>query len=314
MDYTNDFLRDGVVKLGNILDVDKCKNTMKQFYKLKPFNEQFFKENVFIKENEFDESKSHVGSGPRPGRNLTEEIDLEYIEKNPIVQKTLSTILGSDYNIMQKIFVMAPPTNWIPDWWKKKYVDYGHLNICGYVNDEFRDMTYFYGVDYHQDIADYRDRVGDFITFYVYLDDVTSDMSPLHILPKSHIFGVTTQPHDLKAIDNNKILYNDRIGNSSEFDYYSITGSGGSVNFWSVYLLHGTTRSPATNSPRISLRYLIERGKSTEELPIDKFLKTITGPLIQRKSNKDSSYSDGKIQVGKQKGTGLLAGQVNPNL
>ena len=81
-------------------------------------------------------------------------------------------------------------------------------------------MTYFYGVDYHQDIADYRNRVGDFITLYVYLDDVTSDMSPLHILPKSHIFGVTTQPHDLKAIDNNKILYNDRIGNSSEFDYY----------------------------------------------------------------------------------------------
>ena len=101
---------------------------------------------------------------------------------------------------------------------------------------------------------------------------------------------------------------------SSEFDYYSVTGSGGSVNFWSAYILHGTTRSPATNSPRISLRYLIERGKSTEELPIDKFLKTITGPLTQGKSNKDSSYSDGKIQVGKQKGTGLLAGQVNTDL
>jgi ectoine hydroxylase-related dioxygenase (phytanoyl-CoA dioxygenase family) len=132
------------------------------------------------------------------------------------------------------------------------------------------------------DIVDHKNRIGDFITFYVYLEDVTVNMSPLHIIPRSHIFGGTTVPHDLKSLDGNKILYSDRRGKSEEFNSKMLTGTTGSVFFWSPYNLHGTMPTNITNTPRVSLRYLIERGKSTEECIIDKFLKTIDAPLSMK--------------------------------
>jgi hypothetical protein len=61
-----------------------------------------------------------------------------------------------------------------------------------------------------------------------------------------------------------------------------LTGTTGSVFFWSQYNLHGTMPTSTTNTPRVSLRYLIERGKSTEECIIDKFLKTIDAPLSMK--------------------------------
>jgi hypothetical protein len=132
------------------------------------------------------------------------------------------------------------------------------------------------------DIVDHKNRIGDFITFYVYLEDVTVNMSPLHIIPRSHIFGGTTVPHELKSLGGNKILYSDRRGKSEEFNSKMLTGTTGSVFFWSQYNLHGTMPTSTTNTPRVSLRYLIERGKSTEECIIDKFLKTIDAPLSMK--------------------------------
>jgi len=61
-----------------------------------------------------------------------------------------------------------------------------------------------------------------------------------------------------------------------------LTGVAGNVFFWSPYNLHGTMPTSTTNTPRVSLRYLIERGKSTEECIIDKFLKTIDAPLSMK--------------------------------
>jgi len=58
-----------------------------------------------------------------------------------------------------------------------------------------------------------------------------------------------------------------------------LTGAAGSAFFWSEYTLHGTQPTNETTTPRISLRYLIERGSSDKELPIDKFLKKVKGSL-----------------------------------
>ena len=306
MDYTNDFFRDGFVNLGTVLDTDKCNDLLKQFYQLKPFDEQFFKEHVFIKENEYDESKSHIGTGPHPGRNLTEHVNLDFVENNSIIKKTLSKILGDDYHIMQKIFVMGVPENMIPDWYLRRRKD-GYMPLAAFLRSEFYDMTYFSGIDYHQDMIDFSNRIGDFVTLYVYLDDVTSNMSPLHIVPGSHKFGAKDLrkiSNDIKSLDENKIRYTNAEGESEEFDFKMLTGSAGSVYFWSAYTLHGTMPTPKTNTARISLRYLIERGKSTKELPIDKFIKKINGPLTLTKSNKDIE----EFASGKAKGSGLLAG------
>jgi ectoine hydroxylase-related dioxygenase (phytanoyl-CoA dioxygenase family) len=183
---------------------------------------------------------------------------------------------------MGKKFVMGLPENMIPDWINKRSKNLGFVNLCALVRPEFRDMTYFHGIDYHMDIVDHKNRIGDFITFYVYLEDVTVNMSPLHIIPRSHIFGGTTVPHDLKSLGGNKILYSDRRGKSEEFNSKMLTGVAGNVFFWSPYNLHGTMPTSTTNTPRVSLRYLIERGKSTEECIIDKFLKTIDAPLSMK--------------------------------
>ena len=282
LDLEHEFLQEGFVELGPILDVEWCTNIKKQFNKLRPIDVQFFKENVFYKENEFDPEKSHYGTGPGIGRNLTERVNLDFIEKNPIVQETLSKVLGSDYKIMQKIFVMGLPKNMIPDWINERTKNLGFVNLCALVRPEFRDMTYFHGIDYHMDLVDHKNRIGDFITLYIYLENVTANMSPLHIIPRSHIFGGTTVPHDLKSLGGNKILYSDRRGKSEEFNSKMLTGTTGSVFFWSQYNLHGTMPTSITNTPRVSLRYLIERGKSTEECIIDKFLKTIDAPLSMK--------------------------------
>ena len=300
LDLEHEFLQEGFVELGPILDVEWCTNIKKQFNKLRPIDVQFFKENVFYKENEFDPTKSQRGTGPGPGRNLTERVNLDLIEKNPIIQETLSKVLGSDYKIMQKIFVMGLPKNMIPDWINERTKNLGFVNLCALVRPEFRDMTYFHGIDYHMDLVDHENRIGDFITLYVYLENVTANMSPLHVVPKSHIFGATTAPHDLKSLGGNKILYNDRKGNSEEFNFKMLTGAQGSVFFWSEYNLHGTMPTTTTNIPRVSLRYLIERGKSTKECIIDKFLKNIDAPLSTQATTEEN------FEYGNAKGSNLL--------
>ena len=295
MDLEHEFLQEGLVELGPILDVEQCSNLKEQFNKIRPIDAQFFKEKVFYKENEFDPNKSQRGSGPGPGRNLTERVNLDFIEKNSIVQDTLSKVLGSDYKIMQKIFVMGLPENMIPDWIIERSKNIGFVNLCALVRPEFRDMTYFHGIDYHMDLVDHKDRVGDFITLYIYLENVTSKMSPLHVVPKSHIFGATTAPHDLKSLGGNKIQYNNRNGKSAEFNSKVLTGAPGTVFFWSQYNLHGTMPTATTNVPRVSLRYLIERGKTTDECIMDKFLKTIDAPLSTKFTREEGfDYGNGE--------------------
>ena len=293
MDLEHEFLQEGLVELGPILDIKQCTDLKNQFNKLRPIDAQFFKEKVFYKENEFDPNKSHYGTGPGPGRNLTERVNLDFIEKNPIVQETLTKVLGSDYKIMQKIFVMGLPKNMIPDWINERSKNLGFVNLCALVRPEFRDMTYFHGIDYHMDLVDHKDKVGDFITLYIYLENVTSKMSPLHVVPKSHIFGATTAPHDLKSLGGNKIQYSNRNGKSAEFNFKMLTGASGTVFFWSQYNLHGTMPTATTNVPRVSLRYLIERGKTTDECIMDKFLKTIDAPL-STKFTREEGFDYGK--------------------
>ena len=55
-----------------------------------------------------------------------------------------------------------------------------------------------------------------------------------------------------------------------------------------------------TNIPRISLRYLIERGKTTDECIMDKFLKSIDAQLST------SLTTEENFEYGNAKGSNLL--------
>ena len=152
-------------------------------------------------------------------------------------------------------------------------------NLGAWIKPEFQDMTYFRGIDFHQDLIDYKSRLSDFITLYVYLDNVDMKMSPLIIIPKSHVFGATKFPHDLKIeLDTENCLYSDTRGNTTNLNYKFLTGNSGQLYFWSALTLHGTQAQMADKS-RISLRYLIERSKISGEFLIDKFNETINFDL-----------------------------------
>ena len=104
-------------------------------------------------------------------------------------------------------------------------------------------------------------------------------MSPLVVIPRSHIFGATKFPHDVKIDwDVNNCIYSDRRKNTANLNYKFLTGNSGQIYFWSALTLHGTQSQTAVK-PRISLRYLIERSKTSGEFLIDKLNKTINFEL-----------------------------------
>ena len=41
------------------------------------------------------------------GYNLAEKFDLKFIEENPVIQDCMSKVLGPDYNILLKKFIVA---------------------------------------------------------------------------------------------------------------------------------------------------------------------------------------------------------------
>lgn len=108
------------------------------------------------------------------------------------------------------------PDSWIPDWVIHEIDSLGVANLGPYIKPEFHDITYFHGIDFHQDLIDHPNRKADFITLYVYLDDVDEGMAPLAVVPRSHIFGATTFPHKITLHDGqNTLTYEDDRGRKS---------------------------------------------------------------------------------------------------
>ena len=271
------FVEDGFCDLGNIIDDSECDSLLK---KVKDSRE--FSSDLFLSKEDFDKNPQYRNKNPKMGgHNLAEKFDLSFIEENPVLQDSISKVLGPDYNILLKKFIVAIPLECIPDWVKNDTMDISSTNLGPYIKSEYTDMTYFVGVDFHQDIIDHKDRLADFVTLYVYLDDVDENMSPLVIAPHSHIFGATTFPHNVVLNDGKKtITYNNNNNNSDTFQVKKILGKKGSVYFWTSLTLHGTEPSPTNSKTRISLRYLIEKNsKSKGDYVLDKLNQQIKGPL-----------------------------------
>jgi len=284
------FLDDGFIDLGQVLDKQACHHLLKQVYASRDFSSA-----LFIDEEKHRKNPRYRKSNPGPGINFTEKVDLNFIEENTAFRNAMTTVLGPDYNILLKKFIVGVPDDWIPDWIIREISNVGVANLGSYVKPEFHDITYFHGIDFHQDLIDHPQRKADFVTLYVYLDDVVDGMSPLNVVPKSHIFGATTFPHKITVHDGtNKLTYEDRRGRKGDFDFKFLMGSPGNIYFWSELTLHGTQPQGVTKS-RISLRYLIERGKSDKPCLIDEFNNQIDGPL-SLESLRDDIGESGKIE------------------
>ena len=148
--FLDEFSEDGFVNFGKILKNSECDKVAKLIIDSRPWDKSIFRE--------YDEvfgSKRHLNVIPlKDGFNLAEKVDLKFIESDKTFTSTIEKILGEKYECILKKFVVTATQSIMPDWLKevsKKKLD-GHLNQ--YLKPEFRDISYFSGIDYHMDLID----------------------------------------------------------------------------------------------------------------------------------------------------------------
>jgi hypothetical protein len=166
-------------------------------------------------------------------------------------------LLGEGYETLNKKVVCGVPAKSVPAWLKARITDNPVNNLGAYVRPEYRDITYFYGIDFHQDLIDFKGRDADFVTLYVYLHPVGAHDAPLYLLEGSHRLGATVFPHDL-ARDGEGWRYRDRRGGEVATRQIMLVGGSGFAAVWHACTLHGTQPDAADNE-RLSLRYLFAK-------------------------------------------------------
>ncbi|HEY2709077.1 MAG TPA: hypothetical protein VGI95_13580 [Caulobacteraceae bacterium] len=237
-----------------------------------------FDASLFLTEAAFDADPLYTGVNPRPGRNLLEEFESElgFVEQDPAIVAGLTELLGDGYETLNKKVVCGVPARSVPTWLKARITDNPVNNLGAYVRPEFRDVTYFYGIDFHQDLIDFKDRDADFVTLYVYLHAVGAHDAPLYLLEESHRLGATLFPHDL-ARDAGGWRYRDARGGEVVTRQTLLTGPAGSTAMWHACTLHGTQPDAADNE-RLSLRYLFAK-RPGARAGLDDVNASLRGPI-----------------------------------
>lgn len=291
------FVERGYLNLGSVVDPAVCSNLL---HKLK--NSQKISAEIFLTEAEFNRNPVYKGVNPIPGRNLLEHFqeDLDKIEDSEVIVSVLNRVLGDKYEILNKKVICGVPESWIPEWILQRIRDNPVNNLGAYIRPEYRNMTYFYGIDFHQDIIDWPDRELDFITLYVYLHKVTDQDAPLQLLSDSHRLGVDQFPHDLTLVDESKKIwkFNSAVNDeTAKCQYLTITGEAGNVGLWHCCTLHGT--QPNKNeTERLSLRYLIRKSPHSKNAAIDKININISNGLFTEAMRMDLDR-EGQAQLKK---------------
>ncbi|MGC1302097.1 MAG: hypothetical protein WA840_06970 [Caulobacteraceae bacterium] len=219
-----------------------------------------FDDSLFLSEAAFDADPQYTGVNPRPGRNLLDTLadGLGFVERSPHITAALGALLSQGYETLNRKVVCGVPARSVPDWLKRRIAGNPVNNLGAYVRPEYRDVTYFYGIDFHQDLIDYKDREADFVTLYVYLHPVTLRDAPLFLLERSHSLGASVFPHDLTRTGPDAWLYRNGEAGEVETRQHVLTGPTGYAAMWHACTLHGTQPDDA-DEERISLRYLFAR-------------------------------------------------------
>ena len=255
-----------------------------------------FDAGLFLSEAEFDADPQYTGVNPRPGRNLIDAFDdgLGFVERDEAITSALTDLLGADYQCLNRKLVCGVPRDWVPGWLRKRIAGNAVNNLGAYVKPQFRDVTYFYGIDFHQDLIDFKDREADFVTLYVYLHPVTRKDAPLFLLEDSHKLAGTLFPHDLTRTGDAEWLYRDRRGGEMAVRQHLLVGDTGYAALWHACTLHGT-QPDAADHERISLRYLFAKGGSAST-GIDAVNATLSGPLSLNATRPDLA-ADGSAAI-----------------
>lgn len=214
-------------------------------------------ENLFVSEDTFREKPEFRGVNPKPGRNLAQSIfSAEHeIWSELFDSQFLRDCLTPKFSILDAKFVCGIPSTMLPTWIKDELNSKAVRNLGPYIIPKYRDLTYFSGIDLHQDIIDWSNMEPNLLTVYVYLNEVTANDAPLYLLPKSHLLGCSEFPHKLTTRNDSVVYKNNGAELTQKLNV--LTGEAGDVNCWHPFTLHGT--KPVTNKkPRLSLRLLIK--------------------------------------------------------
>ncbi|MEK7430696.1 MAG: phytanoyl-CoA dioxygenase family protein [Pseudomonadota bacterium] len=269
-----DFIRDGAHLFPEQLDPVAASDLLTKVRATRAFDET-----LFLSEAEFDADPQYTGVNPRPGRNLLEQFEtgLGFVEQAPQVVAAMTTLLGDGYELLNKKLVCGVPAKSIPPWLRARIAGNPVNNLGAYVKPQHRDITYFYGIDFHQDLIDYKEREADFVTLYIYLHPVTRQDAPLFLLKGSHALGGAVFPHDLTRTGPDSWAYRNGGYGETQAGQIILTGAAGFAAMWHACTLHGTQPDEADHE-RISLRYLLAR-KPGVSAGIDQVNAALRGPL-----------------------------------
>ena len=249
--------------------------------------ERRFDASLFLSQQAFDADPRHTGVNPRPGRNLLDRFEdrLGFVEHAPSVETALTALLGPGYTLLNRKLVCGVPARVVPPWLARRIAGDPVNNLGAYVRPEVRDVTYFHGIDFHQDLIDYKDREADFLTLYVYLHPVGRNDAPLHLLDGSHRLGASAFPHTLERLDETHWRYCNGDAGEAQVRQRVLTGETGFAALWHACTLHGTQPDDA-DSERLSLRYLFAPG-SGRRGRLEAVNGAIEGPLSLAATRRD---------------------------
>jgi hypothetical protein len=274
-----DFIRDGAHRFEAALDAAAAAGLLAAIRATRDFGPD-----LFLTEAEFDADPQYKGVNPMPGRNLLERFEdrLAFVEQAPQIVEGVTALLGPGYEILNRKVVCGVPQAAVPEWLRRRILGNPVNNLGAYVKPQHRDVTYFYGIDFHQDLIDYRSREADFLTLYVYLHPVTAADAPLYLLEGSHRLGGAMFPHDLtrlhaRAGHDPEWLYRNPPYGEATVRQRILTGDAGFAAMWHACTLHGT-QPDAADHERISLRYLLAR-RHRGPVGLDAVNARLEGPL-----------------------------------
>lgn len=241
---------------------------------------------LFLTEAEFDADPQYTGVNPRPGRNLLDRFEdqLGFVERDGGIVEALTAMLGDGYALLNRKVVCGVPASAVPDWLRARIEGNPVNNLGAWVKPEHRDVTYFYGIDFHQDLIDFKDREADFVTLYIYLHEVGAHDAPLFLLEDSHRLGATVFPHDLTR-NADGWTYRDERGGEVDCRQHLLTGPAGYAAMWHGCTLHGT-QPDAADHARLSLRYLFAKNTSGT-VGIDAVNATLERPIRLEATRQD---------------------------
>ena len=286
-----DFIRDGAHLFAEPVDATACADLLARIRATRDFGSS-----LFLSEAEFDADPQYTGVNPRPGRNLLERLEdgLGFVEQAPQLVEGVTALLGPDYEILNKKVVCGVPAGSVPEWLKKRILGNPVNNLGAYVRPQHRDVTYFYGIDFHQDLIDYKQREADFLTLYIYLHPVTRADAPLYLLEGSHKLGGSVFPHNLSRIGDSDWLYRNAEHGEVVARQRILTGGTGFAAVWHACTLHGT-QPDAADHERISLRYLVAR-RHDGPTGLDAVNAKLQGPLSLSDTRADLA-ADGSAAI-----------------